>query len=137
MNVDSRGSLVFALACASFAGVLSLSVDRARAYSTPDAFAERPEAGGGGNRWFSGSPADGYSCNVCHSSAAGQRQFPMYVTGLPLEGYELAEAREVVLSWPELSRRWREIKPDPMQPSLPGAPLPAGVVFAEVVAEWG
>lgn len=109
----------------------------AHAYSTPDAYAERPSEGGGGGRWFSGSPADGYSCSVCHSPAAGQRAFPMYVTGLPLEGYTLAEAREVVLSWPQFAQRWRELRPDPMQPMLPGAPQPAMGMVAELVAESG
>src|SRR5688572_11632502 len=134
MKVDLRSSLAaFVIACASLASAAS----HARAYSTPDAYVELPGQGGGGGRWFSGSPADGYGCSVCHSSAAGQKQFPMYVTGLPLDGYTLAEAREVVLSWPELTQRWREIKPDPMQPSVPGAPTPAMGMVAELVAESG
>jgi hypothetical protein len=56
---------------------------------------------------------------------------------LPLEGYTVQEAREVVISWPEFSQRWREIKPDPMAPLLPGAPVPAMGMTAEFVAESG
>jgi len=130
MKVDRSISLVVLLACASIAG-------GARAYSTPDVFIEPPGAGGGGGRWFSGSPADGYSCTVCHSSVEGQRQFPLYVTGLPLEGYTLAEAREVVLSWPEFGQRWGELIPDPMAPLVPGAPVPSMSMVAELVAESG
>jgi hypothetical protein len=130
MIVDRRISLALVFACVSIASV-------ARAYSTPDAYIERPSEGGGGGRWFTGSPADGYSCSVCHSSASGQREFPLYVTGLPLEGYTLAEAREIVLSWPEFSQRWRELRPNPMQPPVMGAPTPAMGMVAELVAESG
>lgn len=129
MKVDR--SLLFALLACAFAA------SSAHAYSSPDAYAELPAKGGGGGRWFSGSPADGYSCSVCHSSLEGQRQFPLYVTGLPLEGYTVQEAREVVISWPEFAQRWREIKPDPMAPIAPGAAVPAMSMIAEFVAESG
>jgi hypothetical protein len=130
MKVDRSISLAVLLACASVAS-------GARAYSSPDAYAELPEKGGGGGRWFTGSPAEGYDCAVCHSPAEGQRSFPLYVTGLPLEGYTVAEAREIVISWPEFSRRWREIKPDPMAPLVPGQAVPAMGMTAEFVAESG
>jgi hypothetical protein len=130
MKVERSIPLVVLLACAGIAGV-------ARAYSTPDLFIEPPGSGGGGGRWFSGSPADGYSCTVCHSSAEGQRQFPLYVTGLPLDGYTLAEPREVVLSWPQFGQRWTELKPDPATPLVPGAPVPSMSMIAELVAESG
>jgi len=130
MKVERSISLVVLLACASIAG-------GARAYSTPDVFIQPPGEGGGGGRWFTGSPAEGYSCTVCHSSASGQREFPLYVTGLPLEGYTLAGAREVVLSWPQFAQRWTELKPDPMAPLLPGAPVPSMSMLAELVAESG
>jgi len=132
MNVDFRSSLAVVLGCASLA-----IAAQARAYSTPDAYIESASQGGGMGRWFSGSPADGYGCSVCHSAGPGQREMPLYVTGLPLEGYTLAEPREVVLSWPEFSRRWRELKPDPMQSPVPGAPQPAMGMIGELVAESG
>lgn len=130
MKAERSLSLAVLLVCAGVAG-------GARAYSTPDLFIEPPGSGGGGGRWFSGSPADGYSCSVCHSSAEGQRQFPMYVTGLPLDGYTLAEPREVVLSWPQFGARWGELVPDPMAPLVPGAPVPSMSMVAELVAESG
>src|SRR4051812_24461602 len=126
------------LACALF--VLSAwasAVGTARAYSSPDAYTEFPAAGGGGGRWFSGSPADGLGCSVCHSSAPGQRVFPLYVAGLPLSGYTLAGRQEVVLSWPEFAARWRELRPDPTAPRVEGQPSPAEGLVAEMVAESG
>jgi hypothetical protein len=132
MNVDPRSLLAVLLACASLVFAFE-----ARAYSTPEAFIEPASQGGGGGRWFSGSPADGFGCSVCHSAGPGQRELPLYVTGLPLSGYTLGEQREIVLSWPELSARWRELKPDPMQPAVPGAPVPAMGMVAELVAESG
>ncbi len=126
---------------ALFAALLALFVStiasRAHAYSTPDAYAENPLAGGGGGRWFSGSPADGFGCSICHGSPPTQRSFPMYVTGLPLNGYTLAESREIVLAWPEFAQRWRELRPDPTMPLPPTAPAPAMGMIAELVAESG
>lgn len=123
-------ALMLVVACASMPAL-------AHAYSTPDAYAERPSAGGGGGRWFSGSPADGLSCSVCHSSAAGQRQFPLYVAGLPTDGYELATPREIVLSWPEFAQRWTELRPDATQPPVEGTASPSIGMVAELVAESG
>jgi hypothetical protein len=121
------------LACLACAGV----ANGARAFSSPDAYTEAPPAGGGGGRWFSGSPADGFGCSVCHSGAPSQRVFPLYTAGLPLEGYALATRYEVVLSWPEFARRWTELRPDPMVPAAPGQPVPAEGMVAELVAESG
>jgi hypothetical protein len=124
---------------ALFAALLALtaSASVARAYSTPDAYSENPFSGGGGGRWFSGSPADGFGCSACHSSSPTQRPFPMYVTGLPLHGYALAESREIVLAWPEFAQRWRELRPDPTMPRPPDQPAPAMGMIAELVAESG
>jgi len=123
-------AFVLVLACAS-------TPDVAQAYSTPDAYLERASQGGGGGRWFTGSPAEGYGCIVCHSSAPGQRQFPMYVAGLPAAGYTLAGRQEVVLSWPEFAARWREVRPDPTVPPSPDVPRPAVSAVLELVAESG
>jgi hypothetical protein len=99
---------------------------------------EPPAAGGGGGRWFSGSPADGFSCGVCHLPSAGVRKFPLYVAGLPLaSGYTLASRQQIVLSWPEFATRWRELRPDPSVKATPGTPSPAMSVVAELVAESG
>ncbi|MDD9934827.1 MAG: hypothetical protein OXT09_14555 [Myxococcales bacterium] len=116
---------------------LALARTPALAYSTPDAYAERPSAGGGGGRWFTGSPAEGYGCSVCHSSEATQRQYPLYVAGLPLDGYALATTQEVVLSWPEFAAAWSTLRRDPTMPPPPSQPTPAVGMIAELVAESG
>ncbi len=109
----------------------------AHAYSAPEAFPDSPVAGGGGGRWFTGSPADGFGCSVCHVATPGQRVFPFYVAGLPLEGYELATRNEVVLSWPEFAQRWKELRPDPAAAPTPDQPGPGVGLVAELVAESG
>jgi hypothetical protein len=109
----------------------------ARAFSSPDAYAASSAVGGGGGRWFSGSPADGFGCSVCHSAAPGQRTFPLYVAGLPFEGYQLASRHEVVLTWPEFTQRWMELRANPMLDPAPGQPVPALGLVAELVAESG
>ncbi len=108
----------------------------AHAYSTPDAFITNPVSGGGGGRWFSGSPADGFGCSVCHTGDASAR-FPLLVSGLALDGYEPNTLREIVLSWPEFSQRWKELRPNAMAPADPAAPAPAMGLIAELVAESG
>lgn len=119
------------------AAACALSASGAAAYSTPEAYAERTVAGGGGGRWFTGSPAEGYGCNVCHSGAPGQPKFPLYVAGLPLSGYQLGTRQEIVLSWPQMAARWRELRPDPTMPPPVDAPTPAMGMVAELVAESG
>lgn len=113
-----------------------LSPRQASAYSTPDAFADYPSSGGGGGRWFTGSPADGYGCSVCHLASSATK-FPLLVAGLALDGYEPGSSREIVMSWPAFSQRWRELRPDPTQPTAPGTPLPAMTLVGELVAESG
>jgi hypothetical protein len=123
-------ALVAALACSGTALP-------ARAYSAAEAYMEPAASGGGGGRWFSGSPADGFSCGVCHLPS-GVRAFPLHVSGLPRDaGYALAAKQQVVMSWPEFAARWRELRPDPTQPRVPGAPAPSEGLVAELVAESG
>jgi hypothetical protein len=109
----------------------------ARAFSSPGAYIEPPSSGGGGGRWFTGSPADGFGCSVCHSAAPGERHFPFYVAGLPIDGYQLVGKREIVMSWPEFAQRWTELRPDPTAAAIPNAPSPAVGLVAELVAESG
>lgn len=109
----------------------------ANAYSTPDAFLTSPSSGGGGGRWFTGSPADGYGCSVCHTPGPAQPAFPLLTAGLALEGYDLAESREIVVSWPAFAARWKELRPDPTQPSSPDVAAPSMGLVAELVAESG
>jgi len=138
MATGLRARLWLSIACSTLGVVLGASTPEvARAYSTPDAYAAAPSAGGGGGRWFTGSPAEGLGCDVCHSAKPGQRHFPFYVAGLPLKGYALAATQEIVLSWPEFAARWRELRPDPMAPPPPPAAAPAVGLVAELVAESG
>src|SRR5688572_5967785 len=87
-----RGGATFAVLLVAMNASLS-----AHAFSSPEAYVEQPYTGGGGGRWFSGSPAEGFGCSVCHSAAPGQREFPLYVAGLPVDsGYSLAAAQQIV-----------------------------------------
>jgi hypothetical protein len=117
--------------------VCSFAPAAARAYSSPDAYFDRASQGGGGGRWFTGSPADGFGCNVCHTNTPQGRDFPLYVAGLPTGGYALASRQEIVLSWPEFATRWRELRPDPTVPDAPGVARPAVGAVLELVAESG
>ena len=148
MNASNRDRRLFGTAPTRLQGLLVFlalliaglwmgSPAPAAAYSTPDAYAATPISGGGGGRWFTGSPAEGFDCGICHIESPSQTHFPFYVTGLPLEGYELATTREVVVSWPEFAARWREVRGDPMAPLAEGAPSPAMGLVAELVAESG
>jgi hypothetical protein len=114
------------------------AVPQAHAYSSSEAFAEPPGTGGGGGRWFSGSPADGFSCGVCHLPTPSLRRFPLYVAGLPSgTGYALAAKQQIVLSWPEFAARWMQLRPDPTAPPAAGAAVPSMGVVTELVAESG
>ena len=69
----------------------------AAAFSDPLSYADPAEVGGGGGRWFTGSAADGYSCDVCHEGEPGA---DLSVSGLPLEGFVPGTSYEVTLAWP-------------------------------------
>src|SRR5262245_23122316 len=58
--------LAIVVACGCLLGF----VDDARAFSDPTIYGKYPsqKLGGGGGRYFTGSPADGYSCSVCHTA---------------------------------------------------------------------
>jgi hypothetical protein len=85
-------------ACALLALLaLALEPHVARAFSDPAAFADEVAAGGGGGRFFTGSPADGFGCDVCHGEGA---QTDLQILGLPIAGYEAGVAYEVQVQWP-------------------------------------
>lgn len=67
------------------------------AFSDPANYADAVELGGGGGRWFTGTPADGYGCDVCHR---GGEPAPLTVTGLPLAGYRPGATYEITMGWP-------------------------------------
>lgn len=81
------------VACAS---TWCASVSVARAYSDVHDFAYPTSVGGGGGRFFTGSPADGYTCRICHGGAAAPR---VRVLGLPLAGYRPGVEYEVAVDW--------------------------------------
>lgn len=70
---------------------------QARAFSDPHAYADAADVGGGAGRWFTGSSADGYGCDVCHTGGAGA---DLAISGLPLDGFVPGRAYEVSVSWP-------------------------------------
>jgi len=69
----------------------------ARAFSDPLTFADDVALGGGGGRYFTGSAADGYGCDVCHHGAPSPT---LQIIGLPLAGYRPGGAYEVQVEWP-------------------------------------
>lgn len=96
----SRALATVALICGTSA--------HARAFGDYELFFADPVDGGAGGRWFTGSPADGYTCSVCHE---GGRQWPVQVDGLPTgQGYlpDPNKPYSITLSWNEF--RGREIE---------------------------
>jgi MYXO-CTERM domain-containing protein len=69
----------------------------AHAYSDPTLYAEPVGIGGGGGRWFTGSSADGYACDVCHTGGSGT---DLTISGLPLDGFVPGGRYEVAIGWP-------------------------------------
>ena len=69
----------------------------ARAFSDPLSYQDDVLLGGGGGRWFTGSTADGYGCDVCHD---GGPAADLVITGLPLDGFSPGASYEIVIGWP-------------------------------------
>jgi hypothetical protein len=84
--------------CLVAMGILLSSARVARAFSDPSSFALPPTQAGGGGRFFTGSPADGYTCKVCH---VGGVETSLRVLGLPLAGYVSQQRYEIVVDWPD------------------------------------
>jgi hypothetical protein len=110
---------------AAWAAVAGGSV--AHAFSEPRSYFDDAKVGGGGGRWFSGSPAEGYDCSVCHS---GQPAQPLHVDGLPNNGYVAGGSYDVHLSWPEFAQLAHGLR------QMPGVEPSMGIV-AEFVSEDG
>jgi hypothetical protein len=86
------------------------------------------QEGGTAGRWFTGSPADGYTCSVCHEGAPG---WPVNVTGLPSDGYETGKVYNLRIVWNEF--RAREIQ---LLAASPTADPVMGLV-TELISEDG
>jgi hypothetical protein len=100
----------------------------AYAFSDPAFYFKDTAGGGGGGRWFTGSPADGYSCDVCHK---GGQSWPLYVAGLPPQGYVPGTEYDITLAWPEFVANAAAVVV--AQP----AAVPTMELIAELVAESG
>jgi hypothetical protein len=68
-----------------------------QAFSDPASFGLGPYAAGGGGRFFTGSPADGFTCKVCHE---GGPEPKLSVAGVPLTSYRPGAQYEIVVIWP-------------------------------------
>jgi len=66
------------------------------AFSDPFRFTDEVLLGGGGGRFFTGSPVDGYSCAVCHEGGVRPQ---VTVIGLPVGGYDAGVTYPVELRW--------------------------------------
>jgi hypothetical protein len=84
-------------------GALALAATpgAARAYADGAVFAEPATSGGGGGRFFSGAPADGYTCAVCHR---GGGSFAPTVGGLAPDGYRPGETYTLSIEFPSAIR---------------------------------
>jgi hypothetical protein len=86
----------WATALALAAGLATLAVPRSvHAYLDGRSFEDEAIRGGGGGRFFTGAPRDGYVCSVCHD---GGEPLPLRVEGIPAEGWE--PGRTYVLTIP-------------------------------------
>ncbi len=74
----------------------------ARAWSDGADFERAAIEGGGGGRHFTGSPADGYTCAVCHGDAPTA---PPRLEGLPAEGYAPGTTYALTADWGPDARR--------------------------------
>lgn len=85
--------------CAAFGlfALVALNAGSAHAFSDPVSFNLTPIVAGGGGRFFTGSPNDGYTCKTCH---VGGQAPKVKVLGLPLSGYKPGSRYEVSLVWP-------------------------------------
>jgi hypothetical protein len=88
-----------ALALLAF-GALASAPRPAHAYSDPERFSADSTGGGGGGRYFTGSPVDGFACKVCHDSKDAPTP-TVSVRGLPVDGgYVPGTVYDVEVSWP-------------------------------------
>lgn len=89
LQLVSRSRFLFALLA------LLATPARSDAFYDPAAFAAPALDGGGGGRFFTGSPADGQTCETCHT---GARPPGVDVSGLPAR-YVPGATYELLVSW--------------------------------------
>lgn len=105
-----------------------LYASTAHAFTEPRTYYDTPGNGGGGNRFFTSSPAEGYGCSVCHTGPG--RSWPLEISGLPEGGYEPGETYELRLRFDAFAAHARAQREA-------GEVPPAVGLVAELVAETG
>jgi hypothetical protein len=68
----------------------------AAAYGEPRSFTESAMIGGGGGKFFTGSHAEGYTCQVCHTGGPSPQ---IHVIGLPVDGYIPNQTYRITVDW--------------------------------------
>ena len=129
--MSSRSTLLFCLGVLVVAAIGVSS--RAFAFTNPSDYGTFPgpdpaSRGFGAGRYFTGSPADGYSCEVCHSSTPVYG-FPLAHKGLPLDGYVPGEQYKIEITWPEATAAYVQAQAQGYNP--------VATLVAEFVAEDG
>ena len=123
-----RAALAASIGVASVVGMAVLAVPTpAQAFTEPRTYFESAQNGGGGGRFFTGSPAEGYGCKVCHSGGGPE---PLHLEGLPVDGYVPGATYDIRVSWPELAKRQRALRMTQKKP-------PSMSLVAEMVSESG
>jgi uncharacterized protein (TIGR03382 family) len=102
-NFQSRlsklaGTCLPCVAAVLVAGALVLEAAPVQAYAEPDSFGVNVLFGGGGAKFFTGSHAEGYTCQVCHSGGTSPA---VTVIGLPVDGYEPGQIYRITVDWPD------------------------------------
>jgi hypothetical protein len=128
-KVQFRGLFWRAAATASILWMVAGDCAVARAFSEPLSYFDDPANGGGGGRWFTGSPAEGYGCSVCHTGTPTQPTWAFQVEGLPSAGYVPGSVYDLRLTWPDFAAHARQLRAMMGTPSM-------GVV-AELASETG
>jgi uncharacterized protein (TIGR03790 family) len=88
VGARENGHVSLKVAAISVLAIVGFAPATAQAYSDIGRFDLAADAGGGGGRWFTGAPADGFTCAVCH----GEPDIPFEVRGLPEDGYRGGES---------------------------------------------
>ena len=106
-----------------------LQSTRALAFTDPTYFYRPAAEGGSEGRWFTGAPADGYGCGVCHS---GKPSEALSVEGLPAQGYVPGESYAIRISWRQVADRTRLL-----YDTQPAERIPRASLVAELMSETG